>query len=269
MDTPPRAELVARAAETGAEVALDYFRGELTVETKANKTDLVTEADRSVQASIIEEIEAVYPNEPIIAEEADNPKPVPESGPAWIIDPIDGTTNFVRGSRLWATSIAVVQDNEPVGAANMLPALGDSFTADSETSRLNDAQINVSTRRDPDTFLVAVLGWGERGDRTAYAQLADTVIQRFNDIRRAGCMQAALAFLANGEVDAAITTSDPSPWDSIAGVHLVNAAGGTVTDIDGNQWRPGSGNFVASNGLAHEEILTVIEESPVTIRGTG
>ncbi|MFB6362217.1 MAG: inositol monophosphatase [Halobacteriales archaeon] len=262
---PPssRPELAAKAAEIGADQAMHEFRTTLEIESKASKTDLVTEVDRSVQKAVIEQIRRAYPGDPIVAEEGNRQQPVPDEGPAWVIDPIDGTTNFARGLRQWATSIAVVEDGTPIAASTVMPALEDSFVVRDGESSLNGDAISVSDRADPATFLVAVLGWAPDGDHSRYVGLAGTAIEQFNDIRRIGCMQAALAHVATGGLDAAITTEVPYPWDSIAGAHLIECAGGTVTDPEGEPWDHANDVMVASNGQAHEEILAMLDESSI------
>lgn len=260
-DLARRVALVEQAGRAGAEEAFEHFRTGVTVETKATKNDLVTEADRAAQQAAIEPIRSAYPDDPIVAEENDDGRTLPETGPAWVIDPIDGTANYVRGLRLWTTSVAAVLDGEPVGAASVMPAMDDVYTATHEESYLNGDRTRVSECEDPERFAVAVLGWGPAADRSAYAALANTVIDRFGDMRRLGSMQAALAFVAAGQLDAAITTRRPNTWDSLAGAHLIANAGGTVTDADGRPWRHDSPAMVVSNGRAHETVLDAARDS--------
>ncbi|MFB6080303.1 MAG: inositol monophosphatase [Haloferacaceae archaeon] len=261
VDADGRAALATAAARAGAAAALDRFRSGVAVETKATKNDLVTEADRSAQRRVVERLRSSVPDEPVVGEEGEGSKAVPETGPAWVVDPIDGTANYVRGLGIWTTSVAAVVDGAPVAAASVLPATGDDYTADGTESRHNAEPTGVSDRTDPETFAVSVLGWGPSADRSAYADLAATVIDRFGDVRRLGSMQAALAFVASGQLDAAITTGRPHPWDSIAGAHLVDRAGGRVTDGEGRPWRHDSDVLVASNGRAHGAVLDAAREA--------
>lgn len=260
-DATTRGPLVEQAARAGASEAMDTFRTPIPVETKANKNDLVTRADRRAQEAVVERIRGAVSDEPIVAEEMDERTALPKSGPCWVIDPIDGTANYVRGLRVWTTSVAAVQDGTPVGAATVMPAMDDVYTATRAESQLNGDRMAVSECDDPETFAVAVLGWGPTADRSEYVGLTTTVIERFGDMRRLGSMQAALAFVASGQVDAAITTRRPKPWDSIAGAHLIECAGGTVTDAEGNPWRFDSPSMVASNGRAHEAVLDAARAS--------
>ncbi|MFB6083347.1 MAG: inositol monophosphatase [Halorientalis sp.] len=250
--------LAARAARAGGTVAAERFRTDVGFETKAHKNDLVSDADEAAQERVVALL-AGESDAPVVGEEDDAPSTVPRDGPAWIVDPIDGTANYLRGLRLWTTSVARVEDCEPVAAATVMPAMDDEFLA-GEAARLNGEPVSVSDRTDPETFAVAVLGWGPHGEREAYAALADAVVRECGDMRRLGSMQAALAFVASGALDAAITTRRPNPWDSVAGAHTVRAAGGTVTDLSGDRWRLDSPGLVASNGRHHERLVELARD---------
>jgi myo-inositol-1(or 4)-monophosphatase len=251
--------LAARAARAGSAVAAERFRTDVRVETKAHKNDLVSEADGAAQDRVVALLSGES-DAPVVGEEDDTPSAVPADGPAWIVDPIDGTANYLRGLRLWTTSVARVEDGEPVAAATVMPAMDDEFLAGDDGARLNGDPAGVSDRTDPETFAVAVLGWGPHGERDAYAALSEAVVRECGDMRRFGSMQSALAFVASGGLDAAITTRRPNPWDSVAGVHLIRAAGGTVTDLSGERWRHDSQGLVASNGRDHERLVELAGE---------
>jgi myo-inositol-1(or 4)-monophosphatase len=251
--TERRANRAARAAEVGASVALESFRGDLTIETKADKTDLVTDTDRAAQRRTVACIREEFPDDAIVGEESDALKGVPDAGPAWIIDPIDGTGNFVRGLRIWGTSVAAVEDSEPVAAATVLPALSDTYLADGESTTLNGDPVRVSAREDPETFAVAPILLGGN-----YGATVGALAERFGDIRRFGCAQATLAAVAGGSLDTAVATTRMNPWDTVAGAHMIRRAGGRVTDLAGERWHHDSDGFVASNGTAHAEILAAV-----------
>jgi len=115
MDDSP-AGLAAAAASAGAQVAADRFRTDVAVETKAHKNDLVSRADRAAQTRVSERLQADS-DAPIVGEEDDEESSVPTRCPAWVVDPIDGTANYLRGYRLWATVVAALEGAEPVAAA--------------------------------------------------------------------------------------------------------------------------------------------------------
>ena len=249
---PSRPGVAEQAARAGAKLAFEQFRTGIVAETKTSETDLVTEADRAAQRRVIEKIESTYPDEPIVGEEDDARKTVPEEGPAWIVDPIDGTNNFVDGIRIWGTAVAAVVDGEPVGSAVVLPAVGDAYTADRTTAYRNGTPISVSEVDRPELSTVVPMLWWDRDSRDAYAAATREIVQRFDDLRRFGSAQATLALIADGAVEGGITDLQAPPWDSVAGVHLVRTAGGRVTDVDGNRWRHDSTGLVISNGQVHE-----------------
>ena len=274
-DHHQRAAVAERAARAGGVVARKGFRGELAVETKANKNDLVTEFDRDAQAQVVATIREEFPDDPFLCEEElvtrsgpetveSDPvavETVPETGPAWVVDPIDGTANYVRGMGTWATSISALVDGEPVGSATYMPATGDLYAAGPESATRDGVALSVSERTDPETFAVVPVGWWDRAERDEFGRLCHAIVERFGDLRRIGSFQATLAFVADGAIDGIVGTTETYPWDTIAGVHMVRQAGGTVTDLDGDRWHHDSKGIVASNGAAHEELLAAAADA--------
>ncbi|MFB6070087.1 MAG: inositol monophosphatase [Halanaeroarchaeum sp.] len=255
-----RAVVAERAARAGATVAADSFRGRVDVETKSGKNDVVTQADRDAQARVIEEIREAHPDDVVVGEEGDGPKSIPREGAAWIVDPIDGTANFVRGNPTWGTSVAATIDGETVAAANVFPVLDDVYVATGRTTTLNGERVSVSERTDPDTFAVEPSAWWPRERRGEYAAAFRAIVERFGDARRHGCSQASLSMVASGQLEGVLSNRPFHPWDAVAGVHMIRRAGGTVTDLDGEPWRPDSAGMVASNGTRHDAVLEVARE---------
>lgn len=260
-DPDSRPAVAERAATAGAELALESFRTDIATETKSSETDVVTQADRNAQARVIEVIEANYPDEPIVGEEDGALKTVPEEGPAWIVDPIDGTTNFVNDIRVWGTAVAAVRNGEPVGAAVVLPALGDRYTADREAAYLNGEQVAVSDTADPELATIAPLMLWGRESREEYAAATRALVTRYSDLRRFGSAQATLSLIAAGSLDGGFTNRVSYPWDSVAGVHFVRQAGGRVTDRHGDRWRHDSQGLVVSNGALHDSLVAATQET--------
>jgi myo-inositol-1(or 4)-monophosphatase len=274
-DARARAAVAHRAAVDGGSVAATYG-DDLEVATKDGRTDVVTAADGAAQERVIERIAEAYPEDPIVGEEEGDGvlDAVPGDGLAWIVDPIDGTYNYVRDMVYWATCVAVVRDGEPLAAATVLPALGERFVAGAEEVRHDGRTVSVSDRTDPATFVVTPIALPPFGRRHASrAGIAD-LFERFGDVRRIGSIQITLALIASGALEGTVTASTTNPWDTVGGVHMVRLAGGTVTDADGNPWRPDSRGLVASNGTAHEELLAVAKrldgrDGTATPGGTG
>ena len=266
-DATRRAATAERAARAGGDLARDRFRTALEVETKADENDLVTATDRDAQARVVECIRGEFPAEALVCEEsppADADIEVLETvpgGAAWVVDPIDGTANFVRGLRFWATSVAAAVDGEPVGAATYLPAGEDLYAAGPGRTTRNGTPVSISDRTDPGTFAVGLIGWwpARGGDRQVGLFRASA--ERFGDVRRMGSMQGTLALVADGGLEAAVMLARPHPWDSLAGVHLVRRAGGTATDVHGDRWEHDSEGLVVSNGAAHDAVLAAVRES--------
>jgi myo-inositol-1(or 4)-monophosphatase len=267
-DAIRRAALAERAARAGGVVARETFREDLVVETKTDKNDVVTAADRDAQRQVVAIIRNEFPGDTLVCEEdATQPdddvglvKEVPESGRAWVVDPIDGTANYVRGIRFWGTSVAAVADGEAVGVATYLPAEGDIYTAGPESVTHNGSTMAVSERTDPETFAAGLIGWWPSKGGQRYAALFGAAADRFGDLRRFGCLQGMLALVASSGLDAAFMPTRPHPWDAIAGVHLIRRAGGTATDIHGDRWRHDSKGLVVSNGHAHGVVLDAVRE---------
>lgn len=254
-----RSDVAREAATAGGSVALELFRADLDVETKDGKTDVVTRADVETQRRVAGVIGEYDPDALVVGEEGDAPTSIPARGPAWIVDPIDGTHNYVAGIRRWATSVAAVVDGEPVAAANVLPALEDNYVADSEGARRNDEPISVSERADPDVCTVVPTIWWDRERRDEYATAAEEIVRRFGDLARFKSAQATLSLVAAGALDGTFSTLEPYPWDTVAGVYLVRQAGGRVTDLSGERWTHDSVGLVASNGVIHDRVLAAAQ----------
>lgn len=290
-DLTRRAEVAERAARAGGDLALSRFRDDIAVETKDGKTDVVTQADRDAQSKVIEVIKEEFPNDAIVGEEdsvehsstgrasgqrggstastemakpspgpraEDALKTVPDEGAAWVIDPIDGTNNFVRDISCWATSVAAVIDGEPVAATNAMPAIDDYYVANDEETWLNGDLMRVSDRTDPEICTVSPTLWWDFDHREEYSRAVRAIVERFGDMRRFGCAQATLGMVSTGALDGTLSDLRPNPWDTVAGVHLVRNAGGKATDLDGERWRHNSQGLVVSNGHVHETVLEAV-----------
>jgi myo-inositol-1(or 4)-monophosphatase len=252
-----RADIAHRAAEAGGTVALGSFREDVAVETKGEKTDVVTQADRDAQREVVANIRAAYAEDPVVGEEDEERSAVPDSGPAWVVDPIDGTNNFVRGIRQWATSVAATVDGATVAAATVCPALDDTYLFDGQTATRNGEALSVSDHADPEEFTVVPSIWWPFDRRDEFAAICRGIVERFGDMRRYGSAQLELALCAAGAVDAVVTNVRTNPWDTLVGVALVEAAGGVVTDVEGDPWQRDARGLVASNGRAHDAVLEV------------
>jgi myo-inositol-1(or 4)-monophosphatase len=248
------------STKKGASVAARLYKSDLQVDTKKSKLDYVTNADIKSQSTIIRSIKSAYSQAKIICEENNNKAGVPKSGNYWVVDPIDGTSNFVVGSPFWATSVAVIRNNETKAVATIAPALSEIYSIKSHDVFYNGEQVSVSSKKKVDEFTVsAVLRYGTDLDRK-FSDLLKHSLLKFGDVRRLGSAQLTFGMVARGALDACIAIQpDPNPWDTIAGVELVRKAGGEVTDIFGDPWSPNSHGVIATNGNAHQEILSKLK----------
>lgn len=254
-------ELATTAATAGAELAEAEFGTELEVQNKGQTgepmgpADVVTETDRATQKRVVEVLSERDPTATIVGEENDAAKTVPETGRAWVVDPIDGTFNFVRGLHYWTTSVAATVDGTPVAACSVLPALDRTYTADDTEAVLNGDAISVSERMGGQSTTVAPIIPPSYGERSVYGEGIGALFERFGTTVRLCSAQVTFAQVARGAIDGAVTPQQPNPWDSLAGAQLVRQAGGVVTDLDGDRWTANSDSMVASNGLIHEQLL--------------
>lgn len=257
-DSEP-ASVARLAAEAGGETAASLFEDDLRVETKTGKTDFVTRADREAEEHVIQRIRESGSTATIVAEESAGGAHIPDEGQAWIIDPIDGTNNYVRGIPLWVTAVALVEDRTPIAAAIEAPQLEKTYVADAEGTRVNGEPVQVNGTTDQEEMAVAPTFWWPQDRRDEYGTATTEVVQRFGDLIRLRSAQLTLALIASGSIDATFTNRTPNPWDTVAGAFMVEQAGGTVTDTDGDEWEFDSPGLVASNGQSHDSVVAAAQ----------
>ncbi len=225
-------ELAERLALGAAELLLDGLaRGTLQVDTKSTSTDLVTDVDRASERFIVEGILAARPDDGIIGEEGTDLTGT--SGVTWVIDPLDGTTNFVYGHSGFSVSIAVVVDGVPTIGVVADPLHDDLFSARRGGGALrNRAPIRCSEADDLATALVAT-GFSYAPDaREHQARVLTEVLPRIRDIRRMGGAAVDLCSAACGRVDAYFERG-LAAWDMAAGLVIAEEAGARVGDLRG------------------------------------
>jgi myo-inositol-1(or 4)-monophosphatase len=257
MDHDGRVPLLLEATRDAGAYAAERFRTALDVESKAGPMDVVTAVDRATQRRVFDRLRESYPDDALVGEEDGASDRPPGRGYAWVVDPIDGTNNYVAGNRRWTTSVALVRDGEAVAAVNDCPALGDTYAATpGDGATRNGEPASVTARTDPGRFTVSPVFGTSEPHRRAFTRVAGTVMDEFGDLRNVGSGQAALSMVAAGELDAAVTTVRLPAWDTVAGVQLIRAAGGTVTDVHGDRWTVDATGLVATNGRAHEAVVS-------------
>ena len=195
--------------------------------TKSTVTDLVTEVDCWAEERIVARILDARPDDAVLAEEGAGVAGT--SGVRWLVDPIDGTTNFVYGHPGFSVSIGVEVDNRPVAGVVVDPLLGDEFcAAHGQGATRNGRPVRVSSVGDPAAALVATGFAYDSERRRLQAEALVTILPRVRDVRRVGGAALDLASVSCGRVDAYFEWG-LSPWDCSAGSVLVTEAGGVIT----------------------------------------
>jgi myo-inositol-1(or 4)-monophosphatase len=230
----PRAllDLATGVAERAADLLLDGARQARTsVGTKSSLTDMVTEMDRASEDLIVRELLAARPDDGILAEEGgtrDGTGPV-----RWVIDPLDGTTNYLYGHPGWAVSIAAEVDDEVVAGVVVDAVHGDVYTAArGHGARCSGEPIHCSEQDDVARALVAT-GFGYAPERRrAQAEALVDLLPRIRDIRRMGAASVDMCMVGRGRVDAYFEWG-LSWWDWAAGLLVAREAGATVLPLSG------------------------------------
>jgi myo-inositol-1(or 4)-monophosphatase len=246
---------IETATEAGT-LLLDLLGTELDTREKGMRGDLVTVADRASEKAIVARLRTEFPASSILAEEGTSVAGT--SGERWILDPLDGTTNFAHGYPLFCVSLGFERDGEMLCGVIYAPALGELYVAErGGGARCNDRELTVSrTERVADALVCTGFkpALYERNGAN-FAQLSRVA----QGVRRDGSAALDLAFVAAGRFDA-FWELDLFPWDVAAGMLLVREAGGTVTAIDGAPFEFQRGSTLASNGRVHAEMIGALSE---------
>ena len=223
-----------------------------------SRNDFVSEVDRLAEQVIIENISKAYPDHGILAEESG----VQGSGDyQWIIDPLDGTANFLRGFPQFAVSIAVKHKHKIVAGVVYDPTLHELYTAISgKGARLNNRRIRVSKTLELSKSLIGTGFPFKHPEAIApYMPIFKDIMSQSSGIRRAGAAALDLAYVAAGRLDG-FWEDGLSAWDMAAGALLIEEAGGIVTDYDNQKQYLSSGNLVCGNNKTHAQLLGIIQQ---------
>jgi len=227
----------------------------LTVRHK-NANDFVSEVDQLAEQAIIEILLDAYPKHAILAEESGSRG---ESEFQWIIDPLDGTTNYLHSFPQYAVSIALLHKGVPTQAVVYDPVRNDLFTATRGAGAFrNDRRIRISKRTQlKDALIGTGFPFRDFTHMDAYMAMFKDMIQKTSGVRRPGSAALDLAYVAAGHLDG-FWEIGLSPWDIAAGALLVTEAGGLVGDFEGNETYLDSGNIVAGNPKIFAQVLQTL-----------
>ena len=235
--TPPAfgadLELAERAARAAGELLMDYYgRPPEGLGSKSSATDLVSDADREAERVVRELLAGERPDDGLLAEEGSDVRAA--SGRRWLVDPLDGTVNFLYGFPAWAVSVALEDAGGAAVGVVLDPVADECFTAvRGEGARLNGTPASVTGETDLGQAMVATGFSYQTERRVQQAHLLLDVLPHVRDIRRAGAAALDLCYVAAGRVDAYYERG-LNEWDWAAGRLILVEAGGVVADLDGD-----------------------------------
>jgi myo-inositol-1(or 4)-monophosphatase len=244
--------LAERAARAAAGVLLERFGGPVRgLDSKTSATDPVSDADREAERAIRELLEAERPLDGLLGEEGS--RQAGESGRRWVVDPLDGTVNYLYGIPQWCVSVALEDSSGALAGVVLDPLRDELFSAvRGGGASVNGRQVRVSGARELASALVATGFSYEPPRRAEQAKVVSRLLPRVRDIRRAGSAALDLAWVAAGRVDG-FYERGVKPWDWAAGRLLVEEAGGDVRELPGEPF-----GLVAANPELIEPLAALV-----------
>jgi len=228
--------------------------------------EFVSTADLKAERTLKNELTRARPGYGLLFEEG-GAEAGTDQRHRWIVDPLDGTTNFLHGIPHFAISIALERDGEIVAGLVYDPVRDEMYSAEKGLGAyVNDRRLRVSARRQlADGVIGAGMPFGAHGDRHAYLAILAAVMGATSGVRRVGAAALDLAYVAAGRFDG-FWEFGLSPWDIAAGLLLVREAGGYVSDLSGGQTMMTSGDVLAANDHLHLPLAALIREALRTAR---
>lgn len=246
-------------ARDAGQILLEKFGRKIDISKKGD-INLVTEADLASEALIVERIKSYYPKHSILAEESGEAVVDNSNTWKWIIDPLDGTTNFAHGYPCFCVTIALEHDGEVKIGVTYDPTRDELFSAErGKGASLNNKPIRVSTTEQLSEALIVTGFPYDFKDRPHFERHLTDLLRESRGVRRDGSAAIDMAYVACGRFDG-FWEEGLNPWDMAAGVLLIEEAGGQVTGYDGTSnfsiYRP---PILASNGLIHWQMAAVLK----------
>ena len=256
-------EFAVELAREAGDVLKHYMERDKRVELKG-QANLVTVADKESEALIIRRILDRYPSHAILAEESGTLGSRDTQASRWIIDPLDGTTNFAHQYPFFCVSIGFEQAGEVICGAVYDPCRDEMFSAGRGLgSFVNGRQLHVSNvDRLGSALVLTGFPYGVRQKMKAAMSQFEAYLFASQAVRRGGSAALDLCYIALGRCDG-FWEMDLHPWDTAAGWVIVEEAGGTTTDFAGNPFSIYGKQIVASNGKIHEEMVGVLRKCTV------
>ena len=255
-------DIAVLAARKGGVVLEKYWGKQLDIQEKGRIGDLVTQVDKQAEDQIVKVINRYYPDHQILAEESGN-LGLEESEYLWVIDPLDGTTNYAHGHPQAAVSVGLLVNGSPTVGVVYNPMRNELWCAGKGLgATLNDVPIQVSTTNKLiNSLLVTGFAYDRREvEDNNYAEFC-YLTHLTQGVRRGGSASLDLCDVAAGRLDG-YWERGLSPWDLAAGVVLVQEAGGKVSAYDETQLDFNSGRILATNGYLHTQLSQALHQTP-------
>jgi myo-inositol-1(or 4)-monophosphatase len=251
--------MVAAARKAARSLSRDFREVERLQVSVKGPGNFVSAADHRAEAILREELAKARPGYGFLGEEGGLVAGSDKTH-TWIVDPLDGTTNFLHGIPQFCISIGLERQGTMIAGVIYNPIVDELFTAErGKGAFLNDQRLRVAARRDlTEAVFACGLPHRGRGDLALFRSEFEAIQDKVAGLRRFGAAALDLAWVAAGRVDA-YWERDISPWDIAAGLLLVREAGGFVTDVDGEDTMMQTGSIVAGNETMHHELLKLLK----------
>lgn len=253
--------MVAAVRKAGRSLARDFGEVEQLQVSVKGPSNFVSAADMRAEEILHRELSRAREGYSFLMEESGS-VPGADKTHRWIIDPLDGTTNFLHGIPLFAISVALEREGEIVAGVIYNPILDELYTAEKgKGAFLNDRRrLRVANRRKIEDCVVAT-GIPHRGrpNHKRFLAECEAAMRETSGVRRTGAASIDLAWVASGRFDA-YWERNIQPWDMAAGIVLIREAGGTVSDLSGGTDMIGQGNILAANGQIHRLVLPLVKD---------
>lgn len=245
-------------ARDAGQLLLEKFGRGIAVHKKGDY-NLVTEADLASERLIVERIKSHYPKHSILAEESGNTVVIEDNVWKWIIDPLDGTTNFAHGYPCFCVTLALEHEGEIVVGVTFDPTRNELFSAErGRGASLNNKPIRVSSTEELSESLIVTGFPYNFKERPDFARYLNEFLLRSRAVRRDGSAALDMAYVACGRFDG-FWEEGLSPWDMAAGVLLIEEAGGQVTAYNQAKFSIYSPSILATNGLIYSQMAEVLK----------
>ena len=257
--------MAAAARKAGRGLIRDFGELENLQVSMKGPADFVSTADKRTENQLVEELQRVRPGYTFLVEEAGIVEG-PDKSHRFIVDPIDGTTNFLHGIPHFAISIALEREGQLVSAVVFNPVTDEMYIAEKgQGAYLNDKRLRVAARKKLSESLLATgIPFLGHGDHDGFSSELSAAMAATSGVRRFGAASLDLAYVAAGRFDG-YWERNLSPWDVAAGILLVREAGGVITDLDGGA-KVLDGQILASNEHLHPQILKLLKDAGRTAK---